>query len=137
LHFAVSSKHRQTRRYVHTLETTLKELKELFHPISDVKVREEDHRTSLMDVQTASPIANNYGGMFGDENGSFDLAHVPPLPNIENPNAKSKYFAPLIKRESLLKMMGKIGIPVDLNSPSPSPSASPEAPDSQHRKTAA
>ncbi|GKY99897.1 hypothetical protein MPSEU_000943300 [Mayamaea pseudoterrestris] len=77
--YSVSSKHRQTLRYVHCLEATLKAMQELLTPMSNVRV---EPRTSLrhigeyMQQQPPSPAQTSYDDVYGETS-----SYIPRSPN--------------------------------------------------------
>jgi carnitine O-acetyltransferase len=66
LHYSVSSKHRQTSRYVQTLRATLLEMKDILKPISSVEVGH--HRPSLSGVKVlpSRQSSMEYGDLYGE-----------------------------------------------------------------------
>jgi hypothetical protein len=66
INYSVSSKHRQTLRYVRCLETTLQALHELLTPLSNVRV---DHRPTLREVEGhihTMHAETTYDDMYGE-----------------------------------------------------------------------
>ena len=72
LSYTVSSKHRQNRRYVRSLQKCLKEMENLLQPISSVEVDRQDLRTAMRvlkkDIQRlpSELSAGGYGDFWGE-----------------------------------------------------------------------
>jgi hypothetical protein len=72
LHYAICSKHRQTRRYAATLESVLREMASLLEPISNTKVK--DSTTAMTRTSARSGTSNtammvstdSYGDLWGE-----------------------------------------------------------------------
>jgi carnitine O-acetyltransferase len=66
LQYSVSSKHRQNKRYVETLRSTLKEMQNLLKPISSVEVGA--HRSSLKGIKVvpSRQSSSSYGDLWGE-----------------------------------------------------------------------
>jgi hypothetical protein len=66
LQYSVSSKHRQNKRYVETLRSTLKEMQNLLKPISSVEVGA--HRPSLKGTKVvpSRQSSSSYGDLWGE-----------------------------------------------------------------------
>lgn len=122
LQYSVSSKHRQTRRYVNTLQATLLEFQELLQPISKVEVRR--HRPTRSRLNTLNAVTeheNAYEDYYGEGN---DVS--PPdkqevkRPSLERLDSFSKYFASVVRRDSIPhELLSKAGQSVDLKKPRP------------------
>ena len=91
VHFAISSKHRQTKRYVHTLDNILKEMGQLFAPKTSIHVPsaspssppertlDTGERKSLRNL----PIAyDSYGDVWGES-----VEHLPAKKKKPKPSA--------------------------------------------------
>lgn len=76
MHFSVSSKHRQTKRYVNSLENTLVELKHLLNSTSTVVCHGSHHnhvihpadpyRASLRAMASQDEEYGDYGDVYGE-----------------------------------------------------------------------
>jgi carnitine O-acetyltransferase len=78
LSYAVASKHRQTQRYVKTLESVLNEIKALLSPLSTIVVA----RASLRQIKRASSsFSNGFDDMFGE-----NTYKRPPVPSRHKPH---------------------------------------------------
>ena len=114
LQYAVSSKHRQTTRYVNTLNATLLEFKELLKPVSKVEVRGY-HRPSLSAVQENS--ADNAYEDFWGEGAEISFPQKQPVkrPQLERLDSFSKYFVSVVRRDSIPReLLSQVGESVDL-----------------------
>jgi carnitine O-acetyltransferase len=113
LQYSVSSKHRQTRRYVHTLRTTLLDLKELLNPISSMEVR-GCHRQSLAAIKQQVAEANAYDDFFGED---ADDVVTPMVPKpLEKNDSFSRYYRSVTRRGSIsIEKLSQLGENLDLN----------------------
>lgn len=118
LQYSVSSKHRQTERYVNTLQNTLLDFKELLEPISSVKVRGH-HRPTLSRLSAVSEHAteNAYEDYWGE---STEYApqkkDIVKRPTLEKQESFSKYFVSVVRRDSIPRdVLSKVGANVDLS----------------------
>jgi len=66
LSYTVSSKHRQNRRYVRSLQKCLKDMEELMQPISSIEVAREDRRATIMDAKRELKRTVSDQGGYGD-----------------------------------------------------------------------
>lgn len=117
LQYSVSSKHRQTHRYVNTLQNTLLDLNDLLEPISSVEVRGR-HRPTLSRLGAVSEhVAENaYEDYYGE-----CTEYSPPKkdaakrPSLEKQESFSKYFVSVVRRDSIPgDVLSKVGEKVDL-----------------------
>lgn len=99
LQYSVSSKHRQTRRYVNTLQATLLEFKDLLKPISKVEVRRETGLRQNLAAVSEHGIA--YEDFYGESSPIPTTKHSINRPVLERKDSDSKYFASVVRRESL------------------------------------
>lgn len=117
LTYSVSSKHRQTQRYVRSLATTLKELQTLLLPLSNIQVHKK--RTNLTEVQES---LNRKDGLFLRRESSSAVAEYPDIwgertapstdPTANNSQAalptKSKPFYSVVSRQHSFDLLSKI-----------------------------
>jgi carnitine O-acetyltransferase len=100
LSFSVSSKHRQTRRYVLSLQNTLHEMQELLTLPSTISVH---HRTSLRETQQHhvhhAPVT--YDDFYG-ESTAIPTPVIRPMATVHENEPKHQHenFKPLRKRAS-------------------------------------
>lgn len=79
----MASKHRQTARYVRTLQTVLKEINALLEPLSNVSVADRPPSHSMVDPTTKSTENDfSYDDIYGEAN-----VPKPPLTRKEAINA--------------------------------------------------
>jgi hypothetical protein len=64
IHYSISSKHRQTRRYASTLESVLKELASMLNPLSSVHI--PSARSSLKLINMTMIAYDTYGYIWGE-----------------------------------------------------------------------
>lgn len=116
LQFSVSSKHRQTNRYVHSLRQTLIELKKLLNPISKMEVRGH-HRTTLAAIKKQALESDGYDDFFGEGHEMADV--VPALktearPPLQKLDSFSQYFRPVVRRDSITRQeLSYHGVPLE------------------------
>ena len=108
IHYSVSSKHRQTQRYVRSLSTTLKDMQSILLPMSSVKV--EKSRTSLVDVKDSfsrqSSMAGEYPDIWGENTA---------LPIRQKLVRKtSKPFGAVVERHDSLDLLNFSDIQIDV-----------------------
>jgi len=117
--YTVSSKHRQNRRYVRSLETCLKDMADLLKPISSISVDSPERRQKLVDMKkelSRKPSAyllndGAYGDVWG-ENTPFSGA-VPPRSNrklLRKESSSSRNFAKITERTNSLDLLGTLNI---------------------------
>jgi len=110
LSYSVASMHRQTKRYVYTLQNTLKEMQELLKPLSDVQVTQ---RTGLKEVSVAAPIQSNYDDIFGESgidessSGAMDetVETVDAAPRLYVHKHKGKYFSTVKEQDAAVRLL--------------------------------
>eukprot|EP00978_Attheya_sp_CCMP212_P024111 scaffold75322_cov44-Attheya_sp.AAC.2 len=117
LQYSVSSKHRQTRRFVRSLEVVLSELKGLLmSAMRSVEVQQQQAQpimvkkqssasVSSLEPRSSKPVAfsDDYDGYYGE------LSPAPPLPPTSSPQEDSatKYFSKVILRRISTSAQGK------------------------------
>lgn len=111
LQYSVSSKHRQTRRYVNTLQCVLLEFQELLKPTSNVEVRKEQE-----EARRRLSVVSEHESAYEDFYGENDvLAPASPTASVKRPalerlDSFSKYFASVVRRDSLPRdLLSKAG----------------------------
>jgi carnitine O-acetyltransferase len=104
LQYSVSSKHRQNKRYVETLRSTLKEMQNLLKPISSVEVGA--HRPSLKGIKVvpSRQSSSSYGDLWGETDMVQALkqeALEPEPASLEHgkkPRRASRFFSGVIPK---------------------------------------
>lgn len=93
LSYSVSSKHRQTKRYVRSLRTTLKEMQDVLLPVSSIEVKNK--RTTLVEVkhklrryESSTPM--EYPDVYGEST----------APEIQPPKQQPTSRTPLTRQTS-------------------------------------
>jgi hypothetical protein len=118
LQYSVSSKHRQTERYVNTLQNTLLDLQELLEPISSVEVR-GNHRKTLSRLAAVSEhVAENaYEDYWGESTVYSPMKKdAVKKPTLEKQDSFSKYFVSVVRRDSIPRdVLSKVGETVNLS----------------------
>ena len=116
LSYTVSSKHRQNRRYVRSLQKCLKEMQDLLQPISSVEVDRQDLRTTMRalkkEVQRL-PSENSAGG-YGDFWGETLMAdrNSPSARNrktlLRRESSSSRTFSKITERANSLELLSAL-----------------------------
>jgi hypothetical protein len=103
IQYSVSSKHRQNKRYVETLRSTLKEMQNLLKPISSVEVGA--HRSSLKGIRVvpSRQSSSSYGDLWGETDMVQALKQeaLEPEPIHEHgtkPRRASRFFSGVIPK---------------------------------------
>lgn len=82
LSFSVSSKHRQTQRYVYNLSSVLEEIQHLLEPISSVTVKQQQNPVAqekpTQELVVKDIDDNDYGDLWGCSEGTLDFYTKPP-----------------------------------------------------------
>jgi hypothetical protein len=104
LHYAICSKHRQTRRYAMTLDVVLKEMAKLLSPPSHTTVRNHhlshtEQRMSLKQIPVHAISYDSYGDIWGESTPPqnsrvIDDKRLSSLPPIELPTLSDHSLAP-------------------------------------------
>ena len=119
LSYCVSSKHRQTQRYVNMLHKILLEFEELLKPASTIEVSGIKALTkrhgSLRDVKVPQHVLDTFDDFYGES-----TPHATKTADAERPDGTTKatsYFA-IVKRKSTLRanLLSRIGLNVKLSS---------------------
>lgn len=120
LSYSVSSKHRQTQRYVNMLHRTLSDFQQLLKPASTMEVsgdRAQSKRpASLKDIQIPQSLVDSYDDFYG-ESSHDDRAPTDtrPLDQLEDESATS-YFSQVKRKESIRgNLLSRIGLNVELS----------------------
>jgi carnitine O-acetyltransferase len=116
LTYSVSSKHRQTQRYVRSLATTLKEIQILLRPLSNIQVHKK--RTNLADIKDSlkdgtrtlarqeSSAISEYPDIWGERSApSTDQKVDDPPASVPT---KSKPFFSVVSRQHSFDLLSKI-----------------------------
>ena len=122
LQYSVSSKHRQTQRYVNVLESTLNDFNRLLQPINAYEVdgAHGDHvRHSLQEISVSHTTTHvdTYGDIYGEGN-------APPLrlehsePTVDRPDdagSFTKYFS-TVRQQACIRtnLLPGIGVHVEI-----------------------
>jgi hypothetical protein len=103
LQYSVSSKHRQNKRYVETLRSTLKEMQNLLKPISSVEVGA--HRSSLKGIKVvpSRQSSSSYGDLWGETDMVQALKQEALEPelgreHVTKPRRASRFFSGVIPK---------------------------------------
>jgi len=113
LSYTVSSKHRQNRRYVRSLQKCLKEMQDLMKPISSIEV--EQQRPTLVQAKKAltrknSEFITGYGDVWG-ENTVYDKEAGGGSPKtargyLRGDSMSSRNFSRVTERTNSLELFG-------------------------------
>lgn len=113
LQYSISSKHRQTQRYVHTLRSTLLELKELLNPVSSIEVRGV-HRQSLKAMKQQAAEFNAYDDFWG-EGADVMTPKVTRPKQLQRLDSFSRYYRTVVRHGSISSQeLSQHGEPLDL-----------------------
>eukprot|EP00545_Synedropsis_sp_CCMP1620_P007009 CAMPEP_0119009176 /NCGR_PEP_ID=MMETSP1176-20130426/4189_1 /TAXON_ID=265551 /ORGANISM="Synedropsis recta cf, Strain CCMP1620" /LENGTH=738 /DNA_ID=CAMNT_0006961637 /DNA_START=21 /DNA_END=2237 /DNA_ORIENTATION=+ len=124
LSYSVSSKHRQTQRYVNMLRRTLLDFKEMLKPINRVEVggnailSAAGRHRSLKNVKPLAPQeVDTYDDFFGESCHGEGLAIPMPEPEKGEGKAATSYFS-VVRRKPSIKgnLLSRIGLHVKLSS---------------------
>lgn len=119
LQYSVSSKHRQTQRYVNVLERTLNDFNDLLKPINYYKVDNttNDVRQSLKDISVTESDLDFYGDFYGEDSAPAvkSSSAEEDVEKDDAANTHTKYFSTVRRqasnRNSLLNGIGvQVGI---------------------------
>jgi carnitine O-acetyltransferase len=110
--YSVSSKHRQTQRYVRSLKTTLKEMESILLPLLSMKVKHQ--RTTLNDVKqrlarkSLASAMEEYPDIWGESS-------LPSPPLQESRSGSGKPFASVVERQCNVDLLNISDIQIDVN----------------------
>lgn len=123
LSYSVSSKHRQTQRYVNMLRRTLLDFKEMLKPTNLVEVGGNAilvtaERHSLKHAKPPAPQeVESYDDFFGESCQGEGLAIPLSQPENEEGKAATSYFAAVRRKPSIKgNLLSRIGLHVKLSS---------------------
>jgi Choline/Carnitine o-acyltransferase len=120
LSYSVSSKHRQTQRYVNMLRTTLSDFQQILKPTSTMEVSgdrvQANRPASLKDIKIPQSLVNSYDDFYGESshNESANKSST-KLDRLDDESATS-YFS-LVKRKASIRgnLLSRIGLNVKLS----------------------
>lgn len=111
--YSISSKHRQTARYVETLRGVLMKIKSLLRPISDVEVKHHEKiRPTLKDMQKKSVSIDTYDDIYGENLAPKLPKTVPPARSRSR--SGSQLFSSVAELTQSLDLLDLPDIQIDL-----------------------
>ena len=123
VHFSVSSKHRQTKRYINMLENTLLEIKQMLKSDSSVVCHGSHHnhiihpadplRRSLREMESEVAEYGDYGDVYGENSCHNDPDLVRETP--ERAHSKGNWFSNVVPRSMGLSEISRAGIRLSFN----------------------
>lgn len=106
--FSVSSKHRQTKRYVDKLALSLMDLLALLQPISNVSVHHQKVSGAVLDEQQ-----HGYGDIYGESLSAPALPEVSQDSSTER-SSSGQYFSHVQERSQSVSLLSLADLGVEL-----------------------
>ena len=119
MQYSISSKHRQTKRFAHTLKQTLIDMGKLLQPTTSLKVECSITGKQILDKAT-SEYLEAYSDTYGEgpqSTVSFSSSTAGPAPEIPTPRTLSGGFARVLRKQSSMSARRLSSFGEDISTP--------------------